>query len=222
MPEAVQSVKPGDFGNVISHAQRRYAIPVTEGQTDAVFPLIPMSTKRQITGTLKIVTQRFADEIRPRKGRDALPQIKILNTRQDGLVEEAAVEEKLSAAGDRRGRKKRSVINLNGQRFARIIPFTIVDEMATALLRNLFFGVAENVEFGVPFDMLENHFKFLRFPKIVGIEKCNPFEATTLDCRVPGSACPTVRITKDDVWNLRVLVQEFFHNRSTIVGRSVV
>ena len=57
MPEAVQSVKSSDFGNVISHAQRCYAMPVAEGQTDAVFPLIPMSTKRQITGTLEIVTQ---------------------------------------------------------------------------------------------------------------------------------------------------------------------
>src|SRR3989442_1593311 len=57
IPEGVQNFKTQEFLNVVSHRPRCDAMPVAEGQTDAVFPLIPMSTKRQITGTLEIVTQ---------------------------------------------------------------------------------------------------------------------------------------------------------------------
>ena len=181
-----------------------------------------MSPKRQIAGTIKIVTQWLADEIRPRKGRDPLPQIKVLDTRQDCLIEEAAIEEKLSAADNRRGRKERPVINLSGQSLVRIVPFTVVDEMAAAVLRNLFFGMAENVEFGVQFDMLGNHFKFLRFPEIIGIKECNPFRRAPFDGGVAGRTGTPMQVADESMPDVRISIQKFFDDRDSIVGRAVI
>src|SRR5207237_978203 len=101
----------------------------TEGETNIIFPLPPISTKRQIAGTIKIVTQWFADEIGMRKRRNPLPQIKVFYTRQDCLIEKAAIEEQLSMAGHCGRRKERSIIDLRRQSLVWIVPLRVINHV---------------------------------------------------------------------------------------------